>query len=95
MNRTAARSACQCFAAKSASRSRIVSQAALQAMPLRSEPDDAAVADVFGTFAVSAAVIRTADRGTPNTEAATCATLTFSPWPISVPPWFSWIEPSE
>jgi hypothetical protein len=45
------------------------------AMPLMSEPDDAAVADVFGTFAVVVAVIFTASASTPNSSATTCATL--------------------
>ena len=44
-------------AMKSASRPRSVSQAAFTAMPFRSDPDEAAVALVFGTLAVSVAVI--------------------------------------
>ena len=64
------------------------------AMPFRSDPDDAAVAEVFGTFAVVVAVIFTRSRSTWNTSATTCATLVLSPWPISVPPWFRWIDPS-
>ena len=49
-------------------------------------PDDAAVADVFGTFPVVVAVILIRPRSTFNTDATTCATLVLSPWPISVPP---------
>ena len=55
-------------------------------MPLRSEPELAAVGEAFGTFAVFVAVTRTHDRGTPNSVATTCATFVKSPWPISVPP---------
>ena len=75
-------------------RSRIVSQAFCAAMPLRSEPEEAAVAEVLGTLAVSVAVILTSSGETPKREAATCATFWNSPCPISVPPWFRWIEPS-
>ena len=63
-------------------------------MPLRSEPEEAAVAEVLGTLPVSVAVIRTASTPTPKRDAATCETLRWRPWPISVPPWFRWIEPS-
>ena len=64
------------------------------AMPLRSLPDDAAVGDAFGTLLVSDADTRTAASGTPSSSATTCATLVNSPWPISVPPWFSSSVPS-
>ena len=40
------------------------------------------------------AVTFTLPIGTENTSATICATLIISPWPISVPPWFTWIEPS-
>ena len=63
-------------------------------MPLRSDPEEAAVAEVFGTLAVVVAVIFTRSRSTWKQSATTCATLVFSPCPISVPPWFRWIEPS-
>ena len=63
-------------------------------MPFRSEPDDAAVAEVFGTFAVVVAVIFTRSRSIWNSSATTCATFTNSPCPISVPPWFRCTEPS-
>jgi hypothetical protein len=56
------------------------------AMPLRSVPDEAAVADVLGTLPVVVAVIRIVSRSTWNSSASTCATLVLSPWPISVPP---------
>ena len=75
-----------CFAASSASRPRIVRAAASAALPFRSLPVEAAVADVLATFEVSVAVTRTRDSGTPNSFATTCATFVFSPWPISVPP---------
>jgi hypothetical protein len=48
---------CQCLAAKATSRALIVSQASSAAMPLRSEPEEAAVAEVLGTFPVVVAVI--------------------------------------
>ena len=63
-------------------------------MPFRSEPEDAAVAEVFGTRAVSVAETLTRATSTSNSRATTCATLVNSPWPISVPPWFSSSEPS-
>ena len=63
-------------------------------MPFRSEPEEAAVAEVFGTLAVVVAVIFTVDISTWKASASTCATLVKRPWPISVPPWFRWIEPS-
>jgi hypothetical protein len=67
-------------------RSLIVRAAACAALPLRSLPDEAAVADVFGTLLVSVALARTCSSGMPNSSATTCATLVYSPWPISVPP---------
>ena len=67
-------------------RSLMVRAAAWAAMPFRSVPDDAAVAEVFGTLPVVVAVIFTASKSTWNSWATTCATLVFSPWPISVPP---------
>ena len=72
----------------------MVRAAACAAMPLRSAPDDAAVAEVFGTLPVVVAVIRTRSMSTWNSSATTCATLTYSPCPISVPPWFRWMLPS-
>jgi hypothetical protein len=47
---------------------RIVSQAACVAIPFRSDPDDAAVAEVLGTLPVSVAVIFTASVSTPNSR---------------------------
>ena len=44
-------------------------------MPLRSEPDDAAVAEVLGTLPVVVAVIFTWSRSIWNSSATTCATL--------------------
>ena len=55
---------------------------------------DAAVADALGTLLVSAAVQRTRSKGTPSSSATSCAILVFTPWPISVPPWFTWTLPS-
>ena len=63
-------------------------------MPFRSAPVDAAVAEVLATFCVSVALQRTRANGTPNSWATTWATLVFKPWPISVPPWLTRIEPS-
>ena len=45
-------------------------------MPLRSLPEEAAVAEVLGTLSVRVAVIRTRASGTANTSATTCATFT-------------------
>ncbi len=64
------------------------------AMPLRSEPEEAAVGAVLGTLSVVVAVIRTRSMPMPNSSATTCATFRKSPCPISVPPWLSWTEPS-
>ena len=72
----------------------MVTAAACAALPFKSEPEDAAVAEVFGTLLVSVAVMRMADSGKPNSVATTCATFTCKPWPISVPPWFSSTVPS-
>ena len=51
----------------------ILSQATLIAIPFKSLPELAAVADVLGTLAVSVAVILTALIDTPNSSAATWA----------------------
>ena len=45
--------------------------ASLAAMPFRSDPEDAAVGDVFGTFAVLVADTFTLSRLTPNSSATT------------------------
>ena len=50
-------STCQCSAANPVNRFLIVSQASSAAIPLRSEPEEAAVAEVFGTLPVVVAVI--------------------------------------
>ena len=63
-------------------------------MPLRSEPEDAAVGDVFGTLAVLVADTLIWSRSMANASATTCATLMNRPCPISVPPWFSTTLPS-
>ena len=55
-------------------------------MPLRSLPEEAAVAEVLGTLPVVVAVILTRAMSTWNSSATTCATLVLRPWPISVPP---------
>jgi hypothetical protein len=75
-------------------RALICSEALSAAMPLRSEPEDAAVGDVFGTLAVLVADTRMWSRSIANTSATTCATLMNSPCPISVPPWLSTTLPS-
>ena len=51
----------------------IFSQATLIAIPFKSLPELAAVADVLGTLAVSVAVILMALIDTPNSSAATWA----------------------
>ena len=53
----------------------MVPAAALAAMPLRSAPEDAAVAEVLGTLPVVVAVMRTSEAAMPNSSATTCATL--------------------
>ncbi len=83
-----------CFAANTASRSRSWRAASCAALPFRSEPVDAAVADVFATLLVSVAVTRMRPKRIPSSCATTCATFVFSPCPISVPPWFTSTEPS-
>ena len=54
-------------------RALIFSQATLIAIPFKSLPELAAVADVLGTLAVSVAVILMALIDTPNSSAATWA----------------------
>ena len=93
-NRTSAGWMFSFRAATSASRSRIWSQAFLIAPPLRSAPEDAAVAEVFGTLSVRVGASRTADNGTPSAVAATWIILVCRPWPISVPPWLISTDPS-
>ncbi len=64
-------------------------------MPFRSVPEDAAVAEVFGTLPVVVAVIFTRSRSTWKQIGDHLRDLWCKrPWPISVPPWFRWIEPS-
>ena len=62
--------------ANAISRSLICRAASCAAMPLRSEPEEAAVAEVFGTLPVVVAVILTWSRSIWNSSATTCATLT-------------------
>ena len=63
-------------------------------MPFRSKPVEAAVADVFATLLVSAAVARTRASPIPSSAATTWQTLVLSPCPISVPPWLTSTVPS-
>ncbi len=84
----------KCSAATSVMRALICSAALSAAMPLRSEPEEAAVGEVFGTFAVLVADTRIWSRSIANVSATTCATLTNRPCPISVPPWLSTTLPS-
>ena len=81
-------------AASAASRLFSVWQAACAALPFRSAPDDAAVADVFGTLLVSVLLVRTWEMSICNSLATTWATLVYKPWPISMPPWFTITLPS-
>ncbi|MCY1241120.1 hypothetical protein D9M72_540060 [compost metagenome] len=62
-------------AAKRTSRALICRAALAAAMPLRSDPEDAAVADVFGTLPVVVAVTLIRSRFTWNSSATTWATL--------------------
>ena len=66
-------------AATTASRSRIWSQASLTAPPLMSDPELAAVAEVFGTLSVRVGASRTRLIGTPSAVAATWIILVCSP----------------
>ena len=61
--------------AKRLSRALISRAACCTAMPLRSVPADAAVAEVFGTLSVEVAVMCTRSSPMPNSSAATCATF--------------------
>ena len=54
----------------------MVRAAAWAAMPFRSEPDEAAVAEVLGTLPVVVAEILTCSMSTWNSSATTWATLT-------------------
>src|SRR5678816_4765246 len=54
-------------------RLRNVLAAACAALPFKSAPDDAAVADVFGTLLVSVVAVRVGVSGGPNSVARTCA----------------------
>ena len=65
----------QCSAAKSIRRFLMVLQALSAAMPLMSEPEEAAVAEVLGTLPVEVAVIRTRSMSTWKASATTWATL--------------------
>ena len=65
----------QAFAANSTRRFLMVPAAALAAMPLRSEPEDAAVGEVLGTLSVVVAVMRTRSVVRPNSSATTWATF--------------------
>ena len=86
--------AAKCSDAKAIMRCLMVLAASQAAQPFKSEPVDAAVGEVLGTSAVEVALGRMRSMSTPKTSATTWATLTNSPCPISVPPWFSRIEPS-
>ena len=63
-------------------------------MPLRSEPELAAVAEVLGTLSVRVCISRMLLTGRPSSRMAMPRILVCRPWPISVPPWFTWTEPS-
>ena len=69
-------------------------QAFLTAAPFRSAPDEAAVAEVLGTLSVLVGIMRMLSAGSPSSRMATPSTLVCSPWPISVPPWFTCTVPS-
>ena len=75
-----------CSAATSVMRSLICSAAFFAAMPFRSEPEEAAVGEVFGTLPVVVAVMRIWSTSIWKVSATTCATLMNRPCPISVPP---------
>ena len=64
------------------------------AAPFRSEPLDAAVADVLGTLSVRVGMIRTAPERQAERVGGNLPHLGVQPWPISVPPWFTCTLPS-
>ena len=68
--------------------------ASLTAAPFKSAPEEAAVAEVLGTLSVLVGITRKLDAGSPSSRMATPSTLVYKPWPISVPPWFTWTVPS-
>ena len=61
--------------AKRVSRALMSRTARCTAMPFMSVPDEAAVAEVFGTLSVEVAVMWTRSSPMPNSSAATCATF--------------------
>jgi hypothetical protein len=75
-------------------RRRMARAAASAALPFMSLPAEAAVGEVLGTFSVVVAMMRTRSSPTPSSSATTWATFTYSPCPISIPPWESWTLPS-
>ena len=52
----------------------------------KSEPLDAAVADVFGTLSVAVVISRIFAAGRPSSRIAMPRVFVCNPWPISVPP---------
>ena len=64
------------WAASAAMRALMARAAFRAAMPLRSEPAEAAVGAVFGTLPVDVAVMRTRSSPIPNSSATTWATFT-------------------
>ena len=67
----------------------------LTAAPLRSAPDEAAVAEVLGTLSVLVGIMRMDTAGRPSSLIATPRIFVCSPCPISVPPWFTCTVPSR
>ena len=71
-----------------------VSIAFRTAAPLRSVPEEAAVAEVLGTLSVAVVITRTRAGSSPSSCAAIVRMLVWIPCPISVPPWFTCTDPS-
>ena len=81
-------------AAKSINRSFRADGGAWAALPFMSEPEEAAVAEVFGTLPVLVAVILTRSEVDLQFLGDDLGYLDEQPRPISVPPWLRWMLPS-
>jgi len=74
------------MAATSVSRSRSLRQASAAALPLRSAPLEAAVAEVLLFFSVDVGMTMTRSGSMENSSATICLILVLTPCPISVAP---------
>ncbi len=53
------------------------------------------MAEVLGTLSVCVRITRITSAGRPSSRIATPFILVYSPWPISVPAWFTCTVPSR